>query len=133
MRNWCSNLHALFRDTKVVKPPFYSIGPKMMLGRVSEHFAYLRHVKDGKLVLKPTCTISRYQSCEASVLLYWTQNYIWQSFEALRKPSARKRLKTHVSGLSALFQCTKVAKHPFYSIRHKMMFGGVSKHIANLR
>jgi hypothetical protein len=34
---------------------------------------------------------------------------------------------------NALFWCTKVAKHPFYSIRTKMMFGIVSEHFANLR
>jgi acid stress-induced BolA-like protein IbaG/YrbA len=39
-----SGLNALFRDTKLVKDPFYSIGPKMMIGSVSEHFADLRHV-----------------------------------------------------------------------------------------
>jgi hypothetical protein len=42
-------------------------------------------------------------------------------------------VKTCVSGLNALFQGTEVAKHPFYSIRPKMIFGGVSEHFANLR
>jgi hypothetical protein len=32
-----------------------------------------------------------------------------------------------------LFHGTEVAKHPFYSIRPKMMFGSVSEHFANLR
>jgi hypothetical protein len=32
-----------------------------------------------------------------------------------------------------LFQGTEVAKHKFYSIRPKMMFGSVSEHFANLR
>jgi hypothetical protein len=40
-----SGLNALFRGTKIVKHPFYSIGTKMMSGSVSEHFANLRHVK----------------------------------------------------------------------------------------
>jgi hypothetical protein len=40
-----SGLNALFRGTKVVKNPFYYIGPKMMFGSVSKHFANLRHVK----------------------------------------------------------------------------------------
>jgi uncharacterized protein YuzB (UPF0349 family) len=39
-----------------------------------------------------------------------------------------KRCKTCVSGLNALFRGTKVAKHPFYSIRPKMMFRSVSEH-----
>jgi acid stress-induced BolA-like protein IbaG/YrbA len=44
-----------------------------------------------------------------------------------------KRCKTCVSGLNALTQGTEVAKHPFYSIRPKMIFGSVSEHFANLR
>jgi hypothetical protein len=44
-----------------------------------------------------------------------------------------KRCKTCVSGLNTLFQGTEVAKHPFYSIRPKMMFGSDSEHFANLR
>jgi hypothetical protein len=37
-------------------------------------------------------------------------------------------MKTCVSGLNALFRGTKVAKHPFYSIRPKMLFRSVSEH-----
>jgi hypothetical protein len=44
-----------------------------------------------------------------------------------------ERFKTCVSGLNALFQHTKVVKHPFYSIRTKMRFGSVSEHFAILR
>jgi hypothetical protein len=36
-------------------------------------------------------------------------------------------MRTCVSGLNALFRGTKVAKHPFYSIRPKMMFRSVSE------
>jgi acid stress-induced BolA-like protein IbaG/YrbA len=43
-----------------------------------------------------------------------------------------KRCKTCVSGLNALFRCTEVVKHPFYSIGPKMMFGSVSDHFTNL-
>jgi hypothetical protein len=39
-----SGVNAQFQGAKVVKNPFYSIGPKMMFGSVSDHFAYLRHV-----------------------------------------------------------------------------------------
>ena len=35
--------------------------------------------------------------------------------------------------MKALFRVTKVAKHPFYSIGTKMMFGSVSEHFANLQ
>jgi hypothetical protein len=42
-------------------------------------------------------------------------------------------MKTRVLGLNALFQGSEVAKHPFYCIVPKMMFGSVSEHFANLR
>jgi hypothetical protein len=45
-----AGLNALFLGTNVVMHPFYTIGPKMIFGCVSEHFANLRHVKDAKLV-----------------------------------------------------------------------------------
>jgi hypothetical protein len=63
----------MFRGTEFVKHPFYSIGPKLMFGSVSEHFANLRHEKDAKLASEPECTIFGYQSYEASILLHWTQ------------------------------------------------------------
>jgi hypothetical protein len=50
-----------FGGTKVVKLPFYSIGPKMMFGTVSELFANLRQVKDENSSFGPECTILRYQ------------------------------------------------------------------------
>jgi hypothetical protein len=34
------------------------------------------------------CTILGYQSCEASNLLHWTQNDVWECFGVFRKPSA---------------------------------------------
>jgi hypothetical protein len=43
-----SGLNALFRGTKVVKHPFYSIGTKLIFGSVSKYFANLRHVKRWK-------------------------------------------------------------------------------------
>jgi hypothetical protein len=43
-----------------------------------------------------------------------------------------KRCKTCFSGLNALFQDSKVMKHPFYYIRPKMMFGSLSELFANL-
>jgi hypothetical protein len=45
MQNLSSGLNALFRGTEVVNHPFYSIGPNMMFGSVSEHFTNLRQVK----------------------------------------------------------------------------------------
>jgi hypothetical protein len=45
MKTRVLGLNALFQGSKVAKHPFYYIGPKMMFGSVSEHFAYLRHIK----------------------------------------------------------------------------------------
>jgi hypothetical protein len=35
--------------------------------------------------------------------------------------------------MNALFEGTNVAKHPFYSIRPKILFVSISEHFANLR
>jgi hypothetical protein len=70
--------------TNVVKHPFYTIGPRMMFGCVLEYFANHQHVKDAKLVFEHECTISGYQSCEASILVYWTQNDVLECFTAFR-------------------------------------------------
>jgi hypothetical protein len=42
-------------------------------------------------------------------------------------------MKTCVSGLNALVRGMELAKHPFYSIGPKMMFGGVPEHFTNLQ
>jgi hypothetical protein len=73
-------------------------------------------LKDAKLVFKPACTISRYQSCEASVLLHWTQNDAWESFGAFRLPSARKRWKTCVEADLHYFEIPKL-----WSIRSTLL------------
>jgi hypothetical protein len=57
MQNLSSGFNALLRGTEVVKHTFNSIGPKMMLGSVSEHFTNLRHEKDAKVASEPECTI----------------------------------------------------------------------------
>jgi hypothetical protein len=46
----------------------------MMFGSVSDDFTNLRHEPDAKLLFEPECTILGYQSCEASILVHWTQN-----------------------------------------------------------
>jgi hypothetical protein len=60
---------------------------KMIFRSVSEHFANLCHVWDAKLVFQPECTISGYRSCEASILLHWTRNDVWECFRAFHYPS----------------------------------------------
>jgi hypothetical protein len=104
-----------------------------MFRSVSDHFAILRHIKRcNSCVFGPECTISRYRSCDASILLWLSQNDFRECFRPLRWPSHLKRWKTDVLGLNALFQGSKVVKHPFYYIRPKMMFGSVSEHFAYL-
>jgi hypothetical protein len=107
MQNLCSSLNALFRGTKVAKHPF-----KMMFGSVSEHFANIRYVKDAKLVFEPECTISGYQSCEASILVHWTQNDVWECSRAFASLGYVKDAKL-VFEPNALFRGTKVMKYPF--------------------
>jgi acid stress-induced BolA-like protein IbaG/YrbA len=77
-----SGLNALFCSTKVAKHPFYSIRTKMMIGSVSEHFANLRTVKRCKTCVRVRMHYFGYQSCEASILLYWNQNNVWECFGA---------------------------------------------------
>jgi hypothetical protein len=84
------------------------------------------------LCFSPECTISGYRSCEASILLHWNQNDVWECFGHFANLLHVKRCKTWVSGLNALFLGTEVAKHPFYSIGTKMMFRSVSENFANL-
>jgi acid stress-induced BolA-like protein IbaG/YrbA len=54
-----SGLNAMFRGTKVVKHPFYSIGPKMMFYSVSEHFTNLRQIKRCKTCVSGLNTLFR--------------------------------------------------------------------------
>jgi hypothetical protein len=69
-KTFVSGPNALFPGTKVVKHPIYTIGPRMMFGCVSEYFTNLQHIKDVKHMFEPKCTISGYQSCEASILVH---------------------------------------------------------------
>jgi hypothetical protein len=75
-----SDLNAQFRGTKVLKHPFYSIRTKIMFGSVLEHFANLRHVNRCKTCVRVECTVSVYRSCEASILLHWNENDVWECF-----------------------------------------------------
>jgi hypothetical protein len=81
-KTWVSGLNALFLGTKVVKHPFLSIRTKMMFGSVLEHFAILRHIKRCKTCVRAECTVSVYQSCEASIILHWNQNDVLECFRA---------------------------------------------------
>jgi hypothetical protein len=52
MKTCVSGLNALFRRTKDVKHPFYSIWPKIIYVTVTKHFANLVHVKIWKLAFR---------------------------------------------------------------------------------
>jgi hypothetical protein len=82
-----------------------SIGTKMMFGSVSGHFTNHRHVKR---CFGPECTISVYRSCEASILLHWTQNDVCECFRAFRYPSVRKKWKTCVCAWMHYFEVPKL-------------------------
>jgi hypothetical protein len=118
--NLCSSLIAPFRDTKVVKPPFYSIGPKI-------------HIKETKLLFEPESTSLGYQSCEASIPVQWTQNDVWECLDHIANLRHVKSWRTRVLGLNLLFWVTKVVKQPFYSIGPKMISRCVLEDFANLR
>jgi hypothetical protein len=107
--------------------------PKWCLGVFQSILLTFGMQKDAKLVFAPECTISGYQSCEASILVYWTQNDVWECFRVFRKPSTCKKMKNFCFGPKCTILGYKLAKDPFYSIGTKMMFGSVSEHFANLR
>jgi hypothetical protein len=84
----------------------------MMFASVSDDLTNLRHVQDAKLVFEPECTILGYQSCEASVLIHWTQNDVLSvsdDFTNLRHEQDAKLLFEPECTILG----TKVVKHPF--------------------
>jgi hypothetical protein len=98
----------------------------MMFGSVLEHFVNVRNVKKMQnLCIWHECTILGYRSCEigfapnASIVRLSTQTDFSECFGTSVNLPYVKRCKTFVSGLSALFWGTDVAKmvshqmHPF--------------------
>ena len=146
-----SNLNALFRGTEVEKiisqqkRPFYSIRAKMMFGSVSEQFANLRHVKRCKSCVSDLNALFRGTRVEKMISQQKRPFYSIRAKMMFGSVSEEftnlehvKRWKSCVSDLNALFRGTEAEKmisqqkHPFYSIRAKMMFGSVSEQFANL-
>jgi hypothetical protein len=78
-------------------------------------------------------SISGYHSCEASILVHWTQNDVWECSEHFANPRHVKDKKLMCRAWMHYFGGTKVVKHPLLSIGPKMMFGSVSEHFANPR
>jgi hypothetical protein len=60
------------------------------------------------LCFGPKCTISGYQSCEASILVHWTQNDVWKSFGAFRKPRQVKEEKLVFRARKEYFEVPKL-------------------------
>jgi hypothetical protein len=132
LRNLCPSLNALFRGTKVVKHPFYSIGPKMVFRSVSKHFADLWHVKICKTCVRAYVHYLRpkLRNMHPTPL---DEKWCLGVFRSILLTFRHiKRCEICVSGLNVLFQCNEVMKHQFYSIGTKMMFGSVSQCFANI-
>ena len=113
---------------------------------VSEHFAYLPHVKRGKTCVSGLNAL--FQGTEVAKIVSqrnqpFSPTRPQTMFESVSEHFANlrhvKRGKTCVSGLNALFWGTEVAKmvsqrnQPFYPTRPQMMFESVSEHFANLQ
>jgi hypothetical protein len=107
-----------------------SNGHKMMFGSVSEHFEPSIGNKMQNLCSEPEYTVSGYRSCEASILLHWTQIDVWECFGAFVLPSRGKRCKTCVRASMHYFG---VSKSLNISIAPKVMFGSVSEYFTKLR
>jgi hypothetical protein len=128
-----SGLNLLFWVTKVVKQPFYSIGPKMISGCVLEDFANLRQVKRCK-----TCVwawmhyfkVSKLWSIHSTPL---DPKWCFGVFRCISQTFRMWKFQNLCLILNALFHGTEVVIHPFQSIGPKMVFGRVSEHFTNLR
>jgi hypothetical protein len=82
------------------------------------------------LCLGTECTVSGYRSCEASILLHWTQIDVWECFGAFQLPSTGKRCNTC---FRASMHDSEVSKALNISIGPKVMFGSVSEHFSYLQ
>jgi hypothetical protein len=122
-----------YSGTKVAKHPFYSIGPKVIFGSVSEHFANLWHVKISKTCVSGPNALFRVTKLWSIHSIPLEPRWWLAVFQSISLTLARAKMKNLCSCPNALLQCTKVAKHPIYSIRTKMMIGSVSEHFANPR
>jgi hypothetical protein len=112
MQNLCFGKKCTFLGTKVEKHPFYSIGPKMMFGSVSEHFTNLRQVKRCKTCVLGLNTLFRGTEVVKHPFYSTGPKLMFVSvpehFANLRQVT---RSKTCVPSLNALFLGSKVVKH----------------------
>jgi hypothetical protein len=79
-----SGLNALLRVPNLRSIRSTPLEPKWCLGVFQSILLTFGMQKDTKHVFAPECTISGYQSCEASILVYWTQNVVWECFRVFR-------------------------------------------------
>jgi hypothetical protein len=88
-----SGLNTLFRGTEVVKHPFYSIGPKLIFGSVSEHFASLRQV-------------TRCQTCVLSLnTLFWGVKVVKHPFHSIWAKMMFGSVSEHFDNLRQVQRC----------------------------
>jgi hypothetical protein len=109
MQNLCFEPKCNILGTEVVKHPFYSIGPIMMFGSVSEHFANLRYVKRWKTCVSVLNALFR--GTEVVKHPIYSIGPIMM-FVSVSKHLANlrhvKRCKTCVSDLNAIFWVPKL-------------------------
>jgi hypothetical protein len=94
---WCTEVAEMVSQQMHA---FYSIGPKVMFGCLLEQLENLWHVKRCKTRVSRLnaifwCTEVAKNSFapSASILLHWTENDLWLSFRAFRKPWACKKMQ----------------------------------------
>jgi hypothetical protein len=134
MQNLCSCPSALFRCTKVVKHPFYSIGTKMMFGSVSEHFANLRHVKRCKTYVRTQMHYFRAPKLWSIHSSLWDPTWCLGVFwSILLTFDTKKDEKLVFRAWMHYFGVPNLRRNHSTPWETKMMFGSVSEHFANLR
>jgi hypothetical protein len=124
-----SALNALFWGTEVANNPFYYIRPRC-LGVFQRIFTNLWHVKRCKTCVWGTkCTILGTEVARQP--LYWIKTKM--HYFGVSKLRSIHSTPLDPKWCLGVFRGIEVAKHSFYPIRPKMMFGSVSRHFANLR
>jgi hypothetical protein len=133
MQNLCSGPKCTISGYQSCEASIPSIGPKMMFGSVSEHFANLRNVKGAKLVFRARMhyfRVPKLWSIHSSPL---DPNWCLWVFQMISLTFGTNKMENFCSSLNALFWGTKDVKHPFLSIWPKMMLASVLDNFTNLQ
>jgi hypothetical protein len=131
MPNFCLGSECTGSWYRSWKHPFYSIGPKMMFGSVSEHFANLQQV-------------IRSKTCVSGLnALFWCTEVVNHPFYCIGPKMMFGSVSEHFANLREVTRCktcVRAAMQYFWvpkslniSIGPKMMFGSVSEYFTNLR